>query len=399
MSAVTRVADIADQIRGVTYGKQDASRTPRAGYLPVLRAGNISDCGLVFDDLVFVPAARISAKQRIRQNDVVIAASSGSLDVVGKAARALNDFAGGFGAFCKVLRPGPLVDPGYFGHFFQTREYRRRVSALAAGANINNLRNEHLDEMLVPLPPLPEQRRIAAILDQADALRAKRRAAIRKLDELTQAIFLDMFGDPATNPKGWPLVRLGALASKFSDGPFGSNLKSSHYVESGVRVIRLQNIGVGQLIDDDKAFVSESHFSSLKKHECVPGDVLVGTLGDPNLRACVLPPTIPVALNKADCVQIRPNTKVANADFLCALLNQPATERIAHGLMHGQTRVRISMGKLRDLEVPTPLIDLQNDFARRVATVRALCTKLSTAGEEQGQLFASLQHRAFHGEL
>jgi type I restriction enzyme S subunit len=78
----------------------------------VLRAGNITDEGLVFDDLVFVPAERISVKQRIRQHDVVIVASSGSLDVVGKAAPALADYEGGFGAFCKVLRPGSKVDPG-----------------------------------------------------------------------------------------------------------------------------------------------------------------------------------------------------------------------------------------------------------------------------------------------
>ena len=117
MSEVVRVCELAAQLRGVSYGKSDASSTPRPGYLPVLRAGNITEDGLTFDDLVFVPAERISAKQKIRRNDVVIAASSGSVDVVGKAARALDDYEGGFGAFCKVLRPGPDVDPAYFAHF------------------------------------------------------------------------------------------------------------------------------------------------------------------------------------------------------------------------------------------------------------------------------------------
>ena len=110
MSSLVPVAELAEQIRGVSYDKNDASTTPRPGYLPVLRAGNIADDGLVFNDLVYVPAGRVSAKQRIRQNDVVIAASSGSLDVVGKAARALSDYNGGFGAFCKVLRPGAKVE-------------------------------------------------------------------------------------------------------------------------------------------------------------------------------------------------------------------------------------------------------------------------------------------------
>jgi type I restriction enzyme S subunit len=104
-----------------------------------------------------------------------------------------------------VLRPNPDVDPTYFAHFFKTRDYRQRVSALAAGININNLRNEHLDDMQIRLPPLSEQRRIAEVLDGAEALRAKRRSALAQLDSLIHAIFLDMLGDPITNPKRWPI--------------------------------------------------------------------------------------------------------------------------------------------------------------------------------------------------
>ena len=148
MIEVVRAGKLAEQLRGVTYRKSDASSTPRPGYLPVLRAGNITEDGLTFDDLVFVPSEYISAKQKIRRNDVVIATSSGSLDVVGKSARALDDHEASFGAFCKVLRPGPDVDPAYFAHFFRTQLYRQTVSALAAGVNINNLRNEHLARLI-----------------------------------------------------------------------------------------------------------------------------------------------------------------------------------------------------------------------------------------------------------
>jgi type I restriction enzyme S subunit len=110
-----------------------------------------------------------------------------------------------------------------------------------------------------------------------------------------------MFGDPVANPKGWDLEVLRDIAVKFSDGPFGSNLKSSHYEPEGIRVIRLQNIGLGILLDEDKAFITEAHFEMIAKHRCLPGDVLVGTLGDPNLSDCILPEVIPTTLNKADC--------------------------------------------------------------------------------------------------
>jgi len=283
--------------------------------------------------------------------------------------------------------------------YWWLRTNRSFLESLGNGATFKEVSKATVSRVEIPLPPLAEQRRIADLLDRAEALRAKRRTTLAQLDSLTQFIFLDLFGDPAINPKGWPLKAIGDLAVKFSDGPFGSNLKTEHYTGTGVRVVRLQNIGVGEFIDDDVAYVSEDHFARLKKHECLPGDVLVGTLGDPNLRACIQPNWLPVALNKADCVQLRSNEHVANAAFICSLLNQTATERMAQALMLGQTRVRISMGRLRGLQVPVPPINLQREFARRVEAVEKLKDAQRASLAELDALFASLQHRAFRGEL
>ena len=215
---VTTVGDVSEQVRGVSYAKSEASDVLQPGYSPILRANNISENGLLLDALVFVPDAKISQKQRIAPNDVIVAASSGSLSVVGKTAQAREGFEGGFGAFCKVLRPRPAVDPHYFGHYFRTSRYRHVISRLAAGANINNLRNEHLDNLQIPLPPLDEQKRIAGILDAADALRAKRREALAELDTLLQSTFLDMFGDPVTNPMGWEIDRFDNWLDNIDSG-------------------------------------------------------------------------------------------------------------------------------------------------------------------------------------
>ncbi len=299
-----------------------------------------------------------------------------------------------------VLRFSPKqpICSRFIQHAFGTNHILDQVHA-GSGSTVGTYTISRANDTRIHLPPLAEQRRIAEVLDRAEALRAKRRAALAELDSLTQSLFLDLFGDPATNPKGWPCKPVGSLALKFSDGPFGSNLKSVHYTETGVRVIRLQNIGVGEFVDDDAAYISEHHFEKLKKHDCRPGDVLVGTMGDPNLRACIQPEWLAVALNKADCVQLRPDERIANAVFVCALLNQPATEHMAHDLMQGQTRVRISMGRLRGLEVPVPPIALQQEFARRVGAVEKLKQAQRAALAEQDALFATLQHRAFRGEL
>ena len=312
---------------------------------------------------------------------------------------ACPDFTGICSTDILPILPGPNLERRFLCYFLRQPSMVDYANSRAAGANLPRLSPSALAGFEIPLPPLVEQRRIAEVLDRAEALRAQRRAALAQLDSLTQSLFLDLFGDPATNPKGWPCKPVGSLASKFSDGPFGSNLKSEHYTETGVRVIRLQNIGVGEFVDDDAAYISEHHFTKLKKHECRPGDVLIGTMGDPNLRACIQPEWLTIALNKADCVLLRPDESVANAMFICALLNQPATERMAQDLIHGQTRARISMGRLRGLEVPVPPIPLQREFARRVTAVEALKTAQRASLAELDALFATLQHRAFRGEL
>ncbi len=201
-----KVRDLAEQVRGVSYEKQDVVDGPSPGYLPVLRAGNITDNGLTYDDLVFVPAERVSDKQKIRRHDVVVATSSGSLSVSGARPR----------QHWTIMRVVQIlsvrscvrtqkVHPSYFAHFFKTTSYRQRISVLAAGASINNLRNEHLDDMEIPLPSLADQGRIADFLDRAEGLRTKRRAALAQIDSLAKATFFDLFGGTDANRKGWPI--------------------------------------------------------------------------------------------------------------------------------------------------------------------------------------------------
>ena len=264
-----------------------------------------------------------------------------------------------------------------------------------SGANLPRLDPKLLAEYEIPLPPLTEQKRIASLLARADRLRQLRQTAHNLGDALLQSVFLEMFGNPLVNDKGWKVRTLRSVSSKFSDGPFGSDLKSEHYVSEGVRVIRLQNIGVGNLIDNDQAYISEEHFAELSKHRCLPGDVIVGTMGDPNLRAMILPDSIPQALNKADCVQIRVNPKICNNQFICWLVNMPQTLQLASGMIHGQTRARINMGRLAELEVPIPPLSLQEEFAGVVARVESLRGRMGESTRQVEGLFESLLAEAF----
>ena len=172
-----------------------------------------------------------------------------------------------------------------------------------------------------------------------------------------------MFGDPVTNPMGWERETIRGVAKRISDGPFGSNLKSEHYAPEGIRVIRLQNIGVSKFIDADKAFIPLKHYEKLKKYTCRAGDVVIGTLGEPNLRACIVPEYIERAINKADCVHFVPDENKVNGLFVCHYLNQPETLVLAGGSIHGQTRARISMSQVALLSIFLPPLSLQTQFA------------------------------------
>ncbi|HEX8897501.1 MAG TPA: restriction endonuclease subunit S, partial [Chthoniobacterales bacterium] len=159
------LGDVLTVIRGVSYKKDVAKSEPVDGYVPILRATNIQD-RLTFTDLVYVPRSNVSEEQKLRKGDIVIAASSGSRNVVGKAAQLNEDWTGSFGAFCFGLRPANDINQRFVGWFLQTREYRNRVSALAAGVNINNLRTRHIEETPIRVPPLDEQQRIVAEIEK-----------------------------------------------------------------------------------------------------------------------------------------------------------------------------------------------------------------------------------------
>ncbi|MPM48005.1 Type-1 restriction enzyme EcoKI specificity protein [bioreactor metagenome] len=134
---LTPVSQICEQIRGVSYNKDDVLFEPKEGYIPLLRANNING-GIIFKDLQYVPKENVSSKQLLQIGDVVLAMSSGSKKVVGKTAPITVSWNGTFGAFCGVLRPVTTLDSDYFAFFFQTQEYRNKISELATGTNINN---------------------------------------------------------------------------------------------------------------------------------------------------------------------------------------------------------------------------------------------------------------------
>lgn len=345
-------------------------------------------------DHITQEAVENSATSVVPEKSILVVVRSGILAHSLPVAQVARPVA--FNQDIKALMPDlAKVDPDYLYWFLRAQGPLVLRQGVKKGATVHSLQSGFIENLQVPLPPRSEQRRIVDLLSRADGIVRLRREAERCAAELIPALFFDLFGDPAMNPKGWATHRLGDLALKMSDGPFGSNLKTSHYTETGVRVIRLQNIGIGALNDKDQAFVSLEHFASLPRHCCLPDDVLIATLGDPNLRAMVLPTSIPKALNKADCVQFRCKPECVTAEFICWLMNTPSVLDMAASMVQGITRTRISMGRLRELHVPVPPIELQRAFAERTEQIRSIQSQQSAATAKAHAAFDALLARSF----
>ena len=191
-----RLEELVTLLRGVSYKKQDATSKPASGRIPILRATNI-DGELDFNDLVYVPSGNVSRVQLLNVGDIVIAASSGSRHVVGKAAALAMPWVGSFGAFCYALRPHEQKTANYLSLFLQSSRYRRHIFGLSAGVNINNLRREHIERVPIPVAPLNEQRRIASkigeLFSELDKGVESLMTARAQLQAYRQAVLKDAF--------------------------------------------------------------------------------------------------------------------------------------------------------------------------------------------------------------
>ncbi len=192
-------------------------------------------------------------------------------------------------------------------------------------------------------------------------------------------------------PSSWCWVTLHDLAATtpnaITDGPFGSNLKTSHYTSSGPRVIRLQNIGDGVFVDE-YAHVSQEHFLRLAKHEIRAGDIAIAALGETLPRSCVVPSWVGPAIVKADCPRLKPDLNLVLPEFVNFALNSPETRHRTSSIIHGVGRPRLNLSEIREIRLPlAPL----NEQRRIVAKIEELFSDLDAGVAALERIRANLK--------
>ena len=288
-----------------------------------------------------------------------------------------------------------VIDQDYFFHLLGSEQTYRKFASLAAGAVVKNLNTELVKKVLIPLPPLPEQRRIAAILDKADALRAKRREAIAKLDQLLQSVFLEMFGDPVTNPKKWPGHTLGDSVLEMQYGP---RFHNERYSSGGIRIVRITDLSP----------TGELNFSAMPRMDVdtdvqarfilQPGDLIFARTGATVGKVALIKASDPPSIAGAYFIRMQFNESVLSEYIFTALRSQ-SIQKLISVKSRQAAQQNFSGPGPRQLPMPMPPLELQHRFARVAEGVEQQKGILQHHAAQQETLFASLQHRAFAGEL
>lgn len=302
----------------------------------------------------------------------------------------------GFKSF--VPQPDRLHAPYLYWWLRTNKEF---LQGLGNGATFKEVSKAVVSRIEIPLPPLPEQRRIADILDQADALRAKRRAALNQLDKLKKSIFLDMFASQAS--EHWPLVSIASVVApspgSIRTGPFGSQLLHSEFVDSGVAVLGIDNAVENEFRWAKLRYISPEKYKVLTRYTAHPGDVLITIMGTCG-RCAIVPDDIPLAINtKHLCCITLDQTSCLPAFLHSYFLHHPLSQQYLRQTAKGAVMDGLNMGIIQQLPLRLPPLPLQDEYVRRICTLKSVHVAQRQSKSAFDALFYSLQHRTFRGEL
>ena len=354
-----------------------------------------------------------SATQLIPEGSVLVVTRSGILQH--SLPVAANTVPVAINQDLKALTPHAGIETEFVMRQLQADAQEILKTCAKAGTTVDSIDFDRLKDHEFWLPPLQEQRRIVA---KVDGLTARTARARKELDRIPTLIarykqrllalaaegLLTRNWRDENGGKAWMTTTVAGLAETTFDGPFGSNLKSVDYVDSGVRVVRLENIGSLRFVREKETYITEAKFKSLQRHELKPDDVLFSSFIAEEIRVCLLPDDLDtIAINKADCFCVRVDRNKCLPKFLAYRLASPTSYEALKDAVHGATRPRISLSHLKQFEIVLPSLEEQAEIVRRIETVVGWLDRMAAdhaaAARLLPKLDAAILAKAFRGEL
>jgi type I restriction enzyme, S subunit len=302
-------------------------------------------------------------------------------------------------AFYTVLRQPGTISLPFLLLWFRSVD----LKSLAITSTIPGLNRSTLYSQQVPVPPLAEQERIVKLLDEADELRKLRAQADRRTADLISALFHEMFGSDAPGSATWQTTTVAELAAahegSIRTGPFGSDLRHSEFVEEGVPVLGIDNVVENEFRWTKSRCIPEAKFAEMKRFVVFPGDVLVTIMGTVG-RCSIAPEELPVCIStKHLCTVTLDRTKAHPRFIWGAFLHDASVKQQTRSVGKGAVMEGWNSTIIKRLRLRVPPLTLQKQFAARVSEIRAVQAEQAASRRRLDDLFQSLLHRAFRGEL
>lgn len=370
----TELKNFINIVRGVSYNKQDLGTESSENFIPLLRSNNIQNDKIVYDDFVFVNKSKIKEEQYVKKNDILIAMSSGSKNLVGKTAFIDENNIISFGAFCGLIRlKNNYIYSKFLSLFFQTKEYRINISKLSKGSNINNLKLDYLYNTKIKYPPLEEQKliveKIESEFQKIDNALNKLNIIKEQIKQYKQSVLKYAFDENNSFAKGsnyepyeWENKKLEDISYKITDGSHAPPKKQ----ENGIPMLSCQNIKNGKILFNNFRFISEDDYQKeCKRINISTNDVLltiVGSIGE----SAVVPDGIERFCLQRSVAIIKHNI---NSLYLKYFFNSIYSINYFKVHVRGTAQKGIYLNSLKNMDIKVPNIELQKTIADNIQNI------------------------------
>lgn len=389
----------------VFNGKTPSKSEQRSSGHPILKIRDIDEIGRfrgIFESFVDHTFYEKYAKKKLKTGDTIILNAAHNADYVGsKTALVSPDLQGIVPTGEWLIVRTKHADPRYVNHYLKSPSGRKSLKNCVKGIH---LYPKDVARILVPIPPVDDQIRIAHLLGKVENLIDQRKKNLQQLDELLKSVFLEMFAPQAHGYDNWPVVEIRELAEdhkgSMRTGPFGSNLLHSEFTTEGeIAVLGIDNAVQNSFGWGERRFITGEKYKELKNYRVFPGDVIVtimGTIG----RSAVVPEDIPLAINTKHLAAITLNRKIANPLFLSySIHSSPFILNQFRSKNRGAIMSGLNLGIIKETKLKRPPIELQNKFSDIHDHVDNLKAIYQKSLDDLEVLYCTLSHQAFKSEL
>jgi type I restriction enzyme S subunit len=382
------LADIAEVSAGQSapqgdeYFSQEGIPFVRAGSLDLLlNGGSLEDLEKINPEVAKKAGMRLFPKGSVLFAKSGMSAMKNRVYVLPEAAFVVSHLA--------VIIPKENLYNNYFRYWLKFF----KPSSLIRDRAYPSIRLEDIGQINFPKILYSEQKKIASILEQADSAREKRRQANVLTEQFLQSAFLEMFGDPIRNEKGWEMKKMNDVASKIQIGPFGTQLHEEDYIDDGIPLINPTNISDGKIELNINKSISEEKFLSLPNYHLQSGDIIMGRRGE--MGRCAL---VTEKENGWMCgtgsLFLRPNSRI-NSTYLLFVMTGDSMKTRLENDAQGVTMANLNLSIIKNLDISLPPLTKQKKFAQLVEQVEKLRSKQRKSETELENLFQSLMQRYF----